>query len=329
MDIVPIDEIVIDLEIYPRSEWSSATIARYAESIEAGENLPPIVLERESRKLLDGMHRYRAYRQLGIHEIEAEYHRIPESVPAKLYAASLSTRHGDRISGVDLREVARETIKSNPDFSMQTIAQLLGVTRQTVGRWVSDITERRREVRKVRALLLSRAGWSTREIERYLGVGHATVVEDVKADISDHLTEDLLREALEGLPEECAEVAEQLREEQIFASWSGEERDLLEQLRRGETVVLNMHADGHPNLTAWAKDAGLFVRIDRQTEWGNPFELGKDGDRETVVDNYDRHYIPYKPSLLSRLHELQGKALGCWCAPKLCHGHVLKTRAGR
>ena len=42
---------------------------------------------------------------------------------------------------------------------------------------------------------LSRAGWSTREIEEYLRIGHATAVEDVNSNISDHLTEDLLREA--------------------------------------------------------------------------------------------------------------------------------------
>jgi len=111
------------------------------------------------------------------------------------------------------------------------------------------------------------------------------------------------------------------------ASWTEEERGLLERLRGGETVVLNLHADGHPNLTAWAKDTDRFVRIDRASEWGNPFELGKDGDREAVVRNYKDHYLPHKPSLLAKLDELQGKALGCWCAPQRCHGNVLRERA--
>jgi hypothetical protein len=52
------------------------------------------------------------------------------------------------------------------------------------------------------------------------------------------------------------------------------------------------------------------VRVDRATPWGNPFELGKDGDRETVIAAYRDHYPPFKPRLLGRLGELRGTTLG-------------------
>ena len=107
------------------------------------------------------------------------------------------------------------------------------------------------------------------------------------------------------------------------ASWSDDELRLKEILEDGRTVVVSMAKDGHPNLVAWAKDRGLFTRIDRASEWGNPFEVGKDGNREAVVENYDLYYLPHKPSLLAKLDELRGKALGCWCAPQSCHGNVL------
>lgn len=64
------------------------------------------------------------------------------------------------------------------------------------------------------------------------------------------------------------------------------------------------------------------VLIDRSTIWGNPFVIGPDGTRDQVVEKY-REYILSKPELLSRLGELQGKVLGCWCVPKPCHGNVL------
>ena len=134
------------------------------------------------------------------------------------------------------------------------------------------------------------------------------------------------RKTGEGVTAEKVRARVQERKEPP-ASWTEEERGLLERLRGGETVVLNLHADGHPNLTAWAKDTDRFVRIDRASEWGNPFELGKDGDREAVVRNYKDHYLPHKPSLLAKLDELQGKALGCWCAPQRCHGNVLVEKA--
>jgi Domain of unknown function (DUF4326) len=70
----------------------------------------------------------------------------------------------------------------------------------------------------------------------------------------------------------------------------------------------------HHNLIAWAKECGLFVRVDGATPWGNPVELGNDGDRETVIANYRDHYLPFKPGLRRRLGELRGEALGSGCA---------------
>jgi len=68
------------------------------------------------------------------------------------------------------------------------------------------------------------------------------------------------------------------------------------------------------------------VYIGRPSEWGNPFKIGPDDDRVEVVDKY-RKWLLGQPELLARLPELKGKVLGCWCAPKLCHGHVLAELA--
>lgn len=104
-----------------------------------------------------------------------------------------------------------------------------------------------------------------------------------------------------------------------------DERTLHKQLTAGETVVVSLRH--HQRLIAWADSRGLYERIDRRTPWGNPFELPADGTRDEVIANYEQHYLPYKPSLLDRLHTLKGKALGCWCAPEPCHGDILKNGA--
>lgn len=70
------------------------------------------------------------------------------------------------------------------------------------------------------------------------------------------------------------------------------------------------------------------VRVDRQTRWGNPFRIGRDGTREEVVAKYEA-WLATRPDLLADLPSLRGKRLACWCAPLPCHGDVLARLADR
>ena len=66
------------------------------------------------------------------------------------------------------------------------------------------------------------------------------------------------------------------------------------------------------------------IYIGRPSMWGNPFTIGTDGSREEVIVKY-REWITLGDGkgLLQFLGDLEGKVLGCWCAPKACHGDVL------
>jgi hypothetical protein len=70
------------------------------------------------------------------------------------------------------------------------------------------------------------------------------------------------------------------------------------------------------------KNSSYDVYIGRGSKWGNPFILGKDGNRDEVIAKYVC-YILNKPELMKDLPELEEKVLGCYCAPKKCHGYVL------
>lgn len=77
--------------------------------------------------------------------------------------------------------------------------------------------------------------------------------------------------------------------------------------------VLNKHIDVIPH------DA---VYIGRGSKWGNPFVIGKHGDRDEVIDMYEE-WLLNNPELLDQIDELIGKDLWCFCKPKRCHGDVL------
>lgn len=68
------------------------------------------------------------------------------------------------------------------------------------------------------------------------------------------------------------------------------------------------------------------VYIGRPSKWGNPFTIGRDGDRDDVVRLYCE-WIEHQPELLAEVGSLKGKTLGCWCSPKACHGDILEELA--
>jgi len=99
-----------------------------------------------------------------------------------------------------------------------------------------------------------------------------------------------------------------------------------------------IRAFGFDNLKEWMEDADneyigrrgvIFVERKRfpevSSKWANPFKLvpGKTGDQ--VMEEYE-NYIRKKiieDNLIEELLDLEGKNLGCWCAPNRCHGDVL------
>jgi hypothetical protein len=83
--------------------------------------------------------------------------------------------------------------------------------------------------------------------------------------------------------------------------------------------VLNKHAVGVPSGA---------VYIGRGSKWGNPFVIGRDGDRDEVCDKYAL-WILQQPDLMRCIGELEGRDLVCFCAPKRCHGDILLRWANR
>lgn len=74
------------------------------------------------------------------------------------------------------------------------------------------------------------------------------------------------------------------------------------------------------------KRSSYDVYVGRPSIWGNPFTIGRDGTRAEVIAKY-REYVLQNSLLLSQLGDLKNKTLGCWCAPKGCHGDVLAELA--
>ena len=68
------------------------------------------------------------------------------------------------------------------------------------------------------------------------------------------------------------------------------------------------------------------VYIGRGSRWGNPFRIGLDGNRDEVIDKY-ADWLMTQSILLAKVGQLKDKRLGCYCAPKRCHGNILAQLA--
>lgn len=83
--------------------------------------------------------------------------------------------------------------------------------------------------------------------------------------------------------------------------------------------------------------------IGRPTNWGNPFthKTGTKASfvlptREDSIEAFRKwlageEYQDVEPDrrqwILDNVHKLKDKTIGCWCAPKRCHGEVLRDLA--
>jgi DNA modification methylase len=178
---INIEAVVWEPGIYPRQKWNASTIERYADAIEAGEQFPPIILEQDTNRLLDGKHRLEAHKRVGAKSICAEWHTVPDGMSAKYYAASLSARHGDRLSNADIKEIAEGEFEADPQLDPVKWGRGLGVSKSTVYRWVSHILERERADRASKAWRLSKLGWRQEAIAAKLNVkDRSSISLDVK-----------------------------------------------------------------------------------------------------------------------------------------------------
>lgn len=70
------------------------------------------------------------------------------------------------------------------------------------------------------------------------------------------------------------------------------------------------------------------IRIDRDTPWGNQFEIGIHGTRDEVIDlfenNQSEKHREFVCMIAKRVLSGENVALICWCSPSRCHGDVYK-----
>lgn len=166
-------------------------IRRLAECDDAA--LPPIVVHRQTMRVIDGMHRLRAAHLRGCDRIEVEYFDGSQE-EAFARAVELNVTHGLPLTLADRKAAAARILAWRPEISDRTVAAMTGLSPKTVGAVRSRAAEeipqlhervgsdgRRRPLdqaggrRRAAEALAARPGAPLREVAASAGVSTGTV----------------------------------------------------------------------------------------------------------------------------------------------------------
>lgn len=133
---VALADLVEDLDLYPRTQVSSVNVSNLVAALQAGCALPTPVVDRESKRIIDGVHRCRAYRREFGPEasIEVEFQDFESDVEMFAAAVRLNTSHGLPLQEIEKRRIVlrMRDMGADPD----AIATVLRVTPDRVQRLV-------------------------------------------------------------------------------------------------------------------------------------------------------------------------------------------------
>lgn len=142
MSTIPISEIIIDEEEYPRDHIDNQTVELYSLSL---DSLPPIKL-RKNKHLVDGRHRILAHKLRKVEEIKFVYDG-DGSKEILFQAIVNNSRHGKSLTRREKQHCAIKLRKGGWD--QRVIAGALSVSQTTISLWLKDTeTIRRIETRQ-------------------------------------------------------------------------------------------------------------------------------------------------------------------------------------
>jgi ParB/Sulfiredoxin domain len=102
MRTIKASEIVLDFTLYPRNNVDEHNVRTIVDAILAGETLPPVLIDRKSKRAIDGFHRTKAYLRADENaEIEVIEKTFKDEAAMFLEAMRLNASHGARLDPCD------------------------------------------------------------------------------------------------------------------------------------------------------------------------------------------------------------------------------------
>jgi len=181
---IPVSSIILDETIYPRKSIDHRRVGMFAENIRDGIAFDPIEVEPCPDKpgfyrLLDGAHRWSAYKSTGVEEVKVIIKDLDGKDPL-LYAAEKAIGP-KQLTEEEARDTARRAYAGNTRLSSADIGKAIGRARRTVDAYIADLRAVNQMDLDIKIFRMHRLGIPQDRIAKRLG--HPREV------IRDHLAE--------------------------------------------------------------------------------------------------------------------------------------------
>jgi len=133
---VSLSEIQLCDELYPRQKVDHIHVLRLMDALKAGVTFPPLRCDQNLR-LIDGRHRYEAYRRLNVTDVDICIDPVSDDAEFFVKAVEANITHGRPFSPYDLTCIALrlcEDFRYDPTI----VAQLLHMPVERVEKWLKQ-----------------------------------------------------------------------------------------------------------------------------------------------------------------------------------------------
>ena len=173
-----IGDLKLDDSVWPRSALDEGAIERYRDCL---QELPPIVVDRETMTVLDGWHRVEAHKREDVETIPVDFESCPPHL-MKARAYALNAKHGLPVDN-EVRDQIIVGLRQGKDgydpMSEGEIAKAIGITQGRVSQVVANLlganilaTDKSKQKEVIRLYL---KGVSMRAIGDKFGYHHTTI----------------------------------------------------------------------------------------------------------------------------------------------------------
>ena len=173
---IRLSEITFDEVVYPRKDHDPVLVQRYTEVIDEIESAQKFISVSSDYKLLDGKHRWLAYRKRNgdtDQEIKVLVYNVSAPHDQLKIAAQLNSDHGWQLSSADKESTAKSLYAYGATY--EDIASTLSVGKALVTAWLSRTVKENRDKRNAKIFDLWMACHTNEDISTITDTPKGTV----------------------------------------------------------------------------------------------------------------------------------------------------------